>query len=148
VQFNAGGFNRTIKTAHLEENAEKNYRSLSLTMANTIALPKDFSLEVVGSYDSQMVWGLLEFKPLGSLNIGLQKKLKGNKGVLKLVAEDILRTNIWRMYSRTTEQIDTYLRLDFDNRSIRLSFSRSFGNRKLAAVEIKAGAAEERNRVQ
>jgi outer membrane receptor protein involved in Fe transport len=148
VQFNAGGFNRTIKTTHLEENAEKNYRSLSLTMANTIALPKDFSLEVVGSYDSKLVWGLLEFKPLGSLNIGLQKKLKGNKGVLKLVAEDILRTNIWRMYSHPTQQIDTYLLLDFHNQSIRLSFSRSFGNRKLAAVEIKSGAAEERNRVQ
>src|SRR5690606_29490108 len=42
VQVNAGGFNRALKTAHLEENTSKSYRNLSLTLVNNIVLTKRF----------------------------------------------------------------------------------------------------------
>jgi hypothetical protein len=76
IQANTSGFYRKFKTAHLEKNETKDFRHFNFNLVNNIILPKDFSLELVGFYESKMIWGLWEFKPMGSLNIGLQKKLK------------------------------------------------------------------------
>jgi hypothetical protein len=76
IQANTSGFYRKLKTAHLEKNETKDFRHFNFNLVNNIILPKDFSLELVGFYESKMIWGLWEFKPMGSLNIGLQKKLK------------------------------------------------------------------------
>jgi hypothetical protein len=37
---------------------------------------------------------------------------------------------------------------DFNVRSVMLTFSHSFGNKKLEKVDIKSGSEEERNRVR
>lgn len=149
VQANTSGFYRKFKTAHLDDNLTRDFTHFNFNLVNTIILPKDFSLELVGFYESKMIWGLWEFRPLGSLNIGIQKKLKENKGVFRLSMDDIFYTNIWKMYSSMPEsQINSFLLGDMHNQSFRLNYTRSFGNKKLEAVKIESGSEEERKRVQ
>lgn len=149
IQANTSGFYRKFKTVHLEKNETRDFKHFNFNIVNNIILPKDFSLELVGLYESKMIWGLWEFKPLGSLNIGVQKKLKENKGVFRLSMDDVFYTNIWKMSSRMPESlVKSFLYGDLHNQSIRLNYTRSFGNKKLKAVNIESGSEEERKRVQ
>lgn len=149
IQVNTSGFYRKFKTIHLEKNTTRDLSHFNFNVVNNIVLPKDFSLELSGFYESKMIWGLWEFEPFGAVNIGLQKKLKENKGVFRLSVDDVFRTNIWRMHSFIPEtRVKSYLYGDLHNQSIRLNYTRSFGNKKLKAVNIESGSEEERKRVQ
>ncbi|CAN5123973.1 hypothetical protein BH23BAC1_BH23BAC1_31280 [soil metagenome] len=149
IQANASGFYRDIKTLHLQKNEILSFYNYNFNIVNNIKLPKDFSLEIMGNYESKMIWGLWQFNPLGSLNIGLQKKLQGNNGTFRVAVNDVFYTYVWKALSVIPEaNFVSNLLYDFHNRSVNLTYTKSFGNNKLKAVSIKSGSEEERKRVQ
>jgi outer membrane receptor protein involved in Fe transport len=119
--------------------------SFSVNLTNTISLPKDYTMEFSGYYQSKSIFGLWEIKPLGTVNLGLQKKLKDEKGVLRLAANDIFNTNIWRLSAINFEGAS---RLNFHNQSINLTYTRRFGYNKLRKIEIRSGGEAEKGRIQ
>ena len=112
-----------------------------------IRLPKDFSVEISGTYQSRSLAGISQYLPFGSLNAGIQKDL-GKNGTVRFSVDDMLNTNNWRIKTTSPENnLDTYFNYNWHNRYIRLSYTWKPGNKKLRTIKMKSGSEEERNRV-
>lgn len=149
VQVNSGGFINKLRTAHFEENKSMDFFNFSANMTNNVKFPNNFSAEITGMYQSKMNWGTWVFKPFGSVNLGVQKKLNNDKGTLRLSIDDIFYTNILRPTTTIPEHgVTSSVVGDFHFQSIRLNYTRNFGNKKLRGVNIKSGSEELQRRVQ
>lgn len=126
--------------------SQKNYR---LSGAQNFKLANDFSFEISGFYQSKSLSGAHLMKGFGGLNAGLQKKLKDDNGKLSLNVRDVLNTIQWEFEQDVPSQDLAYHALvDFSHRTISVSYSRNFGNKKLKAARNRTtGSEEERKRV-
>lgn len=124
-------------------------KNLRVTWINMFTLPKDFSAELVGFYQTKGLFGAAEFLPMGALNIGIQKKFKGSAGTLRFGIDDVLNSLKWRGESNFPEyNLVSRFEADFSQRTFKLSYSRNFGNKKLEGARQRAtGSEEERGRV-
>ena len=118
--------------------------SVVLNLNNNITLKNDFSIQIIGQYNSKRFFGIYEDLPNGSLNIALQKK-KGNF-IYTLNGENILDTKKWRRNSYIPElNYTSNFIADFSPPQVKLSVAYNFGNQKIKAKEIKE--SEESKRV-
>lgn len=148
LRTNLLGKYQVFKTSHYEDNPTLNSYGFTANLTNSIDLPREFSLEIAGSYESRSVWGIMEFRPLGSLNAGVQKRIASGRGILRLSADDILHTNIWNITTDLpSENLDSLVRYDFKQRSIKLTFTWNFGNSKIKSIDVSTGSEEEQSRV-
>ncbi len=138
-----------LRTAHLEEKIDLDFFNFTTNMTSTFKLPQSFSAEITGFYQSKINWGIWHFNPIGSLNIGFQKKLNKDKGTFRLTFDDIFYNYIWQLKSTIPEyNVTSSFVGDIHMQSFRLNYTRSFGNRKLRGVNIKSGSEELQKRVQ
>lgn len=123
--------------------------NISAYTSQTFTLPKAFTLEVTGLYVSGGLFGIFALKSFGSVNVGLQKKLGDNGGALRLVADNIFNTMNYRDELNLEEQQQYFsAELQFSQPTIKLTYTRNFGNQKVTGVRKRAtGAEEERKRV-
>jgi len=148
VQTNLTAHYQIAQTSLLQNNSKVHSYGLNFNLINSLKLPKDFSIEISGMYQSKLLSGISEYLPVGSLNAGIQKKL-GEKGTLRLAMDDIFNTNYWKIKTyKPQNNLDSYFKYDFHNRFIRLTYTRNFGNNKLRSVKLKSGSEEERERVK
>jgi hypothetical protein len=140
---------RSFETNHLIVNQRHTFFDLNLNLVNTFTLGNGYSAEIGGIFQSKRNWGLLIFRPVGSLNLGLQKKLNEEKGTFRLAVTDLLNTN--NILTETEFQepplhfyVDYYLR----NRTLTINYSRPFGNKKLRAVKVESTSEEDRKRMK
>ena len=120
---------------------------LNFNLVNLIKLPKDYSIEISGMYQSKTLTGISEYLPVKLLNAGIQKKF-GEKGTLRLAIDDILYSNYWKIKTYMPQNnLDSYFSYDFHNQFVRLTYTRNFGNSKLKSVNLKSGSEEERGRI-
>jgi hypothetical protein len=146
VQTNVTGQYQTARTGHLEDNASLAVYNINVHVNNQIKLPKDFSVEISGSYFSKSIFGIAVFMPMGSVNAGIQKKF-GNSGVLRLAMDDIFYTYYWRVNTDLPQMnLNSRIRYDWHNQFVRLTYTRNFGNKKLRSVQVQPGSEEERRR--
>jgi hypothetical protein len=120
-----------------------------VNLSQTFKLPKNFSAEVSGFYQSRSPFGIAYIKPLGVLNAGLQKKLNKEKGVLRVSIDDIFWTMRFRILADQPDlNLYSYFNGTFsDPRVVKLTYSRNFGNQKMkASTRRETGSAEERRR--
>lgn len=135
------------KTEHLANDIRLTQYGLNINLVNLFRLPNDFSIEISGMYQSKSLSGISHFSPMGSLNAGIQKSF-AKAGTIRLSMDDILYTNYWRIKTYSPENdLDSHFRYDWHNQYIRLTYSRSLGNRKLRLVKVGSGSEEERGRV-
>jgi len=116
---------------------------------HSFKLPKQFSLEVTGNFDSPSYWGIAYWRATGSLNIGIEKNFGEKWGKVRLTANDLFRSSNW---FGTTDQpeIDLLTKQSFQwsERVFMLSWSNTFGNKKIkAARQRQTGAVEEWRRL-
>ncbi|HVU54735.1 MAG TPA: outer membrane beta-barrel family protein [Puia sp.] len=130
--------------------ATRRLLNVNFTAIESFLLPKNYTLELSGFYQSARWIGTNRQTGYGSLDLGIRKKLPGTKGTLTLTASNILdsQDNIV-----TTEQPAfreaARLEVKFVQRSFKLTYTRSFGNDKLrASRERTTGAEDEKGRVQ
>lgn len=123
--------------------------TINLNTTQTFRLPGDFTMEITGFYASAGLSGVSRSKALGSVAIGLQKKLPDNKGTFSLNATDIFRTQIFSSYTHIPElNLEQAMEVNFDTRRVTLAYTRSFGNNKVKSSRKRnTGAAEELRRV-
>ena len=124
-------------------------KNLRVVWINMFTLPKDFSAELVGFYQTKGLFGAAEFLPIGALNIGIQKKLGGAAGTLRFGIDDVLNSIKWRGESNFPEyNLVSSFEADFSQRTFKLTYSRNFGNDKLKRQRQRGtGSEEERERV-
>src|SRR5260221_702549 len=122
-------------------------KNLNINMVQTIKLPKDFSFELSGFYQSPTVFGIYRAAAFGSLDAGVQKKLGKNN--FRLAYSNILNTMKFHL-SVDRPDLNLVLRDDllFDFPAVRFTYTRSFGNDKLKATRQRTtGSEDERGRV-
>lgn len=119
----------------------------SVNVGNTIKLPRAFTAELTGNYQSPFLLGLQFRKAQGYVNVGLQKKLKGENGTLKATVSDVFWTN--RMQTASgVEALNTVGGWSgiFEPRVVRLTYSRRFGNTGVKASSRRQTASDEERR--
>lgn len=134
-QYGSGRVNRSMNRA-------------LLSSTSNFTLPRNFTVELSGSYQSALIWGLSVFEPTVQVNLGIRKKLK-NEDVITLAFNDMLNAMQWKIETDLPEaNIRSYTRYDWGTRSISITYSHGFGNTRMKAVEMKSGSESERSRVQ
>src|SRR5690606_19522454 len=114
-----------------------------------LKLPKDFSLELSGFYNSPTLAGIRKVKAFGAVNFGVRKEFRNNGGKLNLSFSDIFRNNKWLWETNLPEQhlYDLFIG-DFDLKGVKLTYSRNFGSQKVkGARKRETGSAEEQKRL-
>jgi hypothetical protein len=135
------------RSSHLQYNNQFHLYSLNVNVINILKLPRNYSLEISGMYQSRSRSGITTFLPFGSLNVGVQKSL-GTKGVIRIAVDDLLYTNNWRIKTYAPENnLDVYFDYDWHNQFVRVTYSCNLGNTKLKAVRLKSASEEERKRI-
>jgi hypothetical protein len=148
LRINASGRYQILRTAHLNKNQTLDIYGLTANITNSIDLPRDFSLEISGYYQSKTAFGTMIFKPLGSVNAGIQKRIASGQGTLRISADDLFHTNLWRFNTNIpSANLDNRGFLDFSSRNVKLTFTWNFGNSKIKNVNIRSGSEEEQRRV-
>lgn len=145
-QLNMSGNIINAKTDYLEQPVEVTIKNFTLNGTQKFSLPKQFTAEISGSYQSRQLWGVMEMKAFGELNLALEKKFQNSQ--LTLAVTDILNTNNWYFNTSLPEQnVNTSTFVDFDTRIIKLTYLVNFGNDKLKVKNRNTtGSEEEQNR--
>ncbi len=124
-------------------------KSFNIYMQHTFKLPKDFSFEVSGWYNSPSLWGgNFQMDAMWSMDAGIQKKIFDGRGNLKLSVSDIFKTNQWYGESQFGA---LYLKVNggFDSRRLRLNFSYLIGNSQVKSTRRrKTGLEDEQSRIK
>lgn len=149
MQYNATGVYTKLRNYYDGQLLSFDQKSLNLFASQTFTLPKDFTFEVSGFYNSKSLFGAYTFKPFGSLNAGLQKKFRDDKGTLRLGYDNIFNTLIWKDELDLPDQgLFLYDSWQFAQPTIKVTYSRSFGNKKLKSQrQRETGSEAERQRV-
>ena len=129
-----GGW-RHFKLQHTKQPAEKKYMGYTLNSTQSFMLPKNFSAELSGSYNSVSYNGTIKAIGYGTFNAGFKKELANNKGSFQASVTDFLGTLRTHSYNGavTAEAFDikSHVRYSAESRKfpiIRFSYSRSFGS--------------------
>jgi Outer membrane protein beta-barrel family/CarboxypepD_reg-like domain len=147
MQTNITAQYQIAQNSEVQNNVTFHLYGMNIDLINSLRLPKNFSIEISGIYQSKTLSGIAAYLPAGSLNAGIQKKF-GSKGTLRLSMDDILNTNYWRIKTYIPENnLNSYFKYNFHNQFIRLAYTRNFGNNKLRSVKLKSGSEEERGRI-
>jgi hypothetical protein len=140
-----------LQKSIMDYEAKTIYNTRSYGQVNTMhtfRLPADFSVEVSGNYHTRTLFGIAMQKALGTLNVGIEKKLGKEKGKLQASITDILWTNRFHYhYMNPSLDMNQSFGARFEPRVFRLTYSRSFGNKNIKPAEKRAtGSEEERSR--
>ena len=130
---------------------EQNTFNINSTQSFTMA--KNLSSEINVNYNSPSIIsfiGTAVLEEYYGVNIGIQKKFGERGGTLAFKVNDLLDSIEWKVATDIPEQnLNTLNTFDFSNRTFLLTYTNSFGNRKLkSARERGTGAEEEKQRVQ
>ncbi len=126
-----------------------NLKSVNLFSSQTFTLPKKLTLEINGFFNSGSLFGAFKVEPFGAVNAGLQKKIGEHGGTLRLGYDNIFNTLLFR-FSSDVPGLEQHFEgdLQFAQPTVKISYSRSFGNRKMKGQRKRAtGSEEERQRV-
>lgn len=112
-------------------------------------LPLDFTSELTFFYVGPRLAGISQLGAMYRLDFGIQKKLNDNGETLRFNIRDVL--NSFELIATSdilSQNVFFEDNFDFSNTTFSLSYSRSFGNKKLkAARKRETGAAEEQGRM-
>jgi outer membrane receptor protein involved in Fe transport len=129
---------------------ETKINTFSMNSTQSFNLAENLSAELNFNFNSPQLAGTRKVESTYLLNVGIQKKFGEKWGTLRFNINDILDSfNYVTGTNIPEENLQTKNELDFSNRTFLLTYTRSFGNKKLqSARNRKTGAEEERKRVE
>ncbi|MCW5516953.1 outer membrane beta-barrel protein [Muriicola sp. Z0-33] len=125
-----------------------NQRNFSINSTQTIKPGQDWSLEFSGFYRTSSLAGNVKAQPTGILNLGIQKKLKKGSR-LTLNFNDLFNSlELKGITNISEENLFIERKFDFSHRTIKLTYTATFGNKELKKQrERQTGADEEKSRI-
>lgn len=128
---------------------DQSFNAFNLYSEQTVKLPKGFSVQLSGWYNSRAFWGTLRSTPQGSMDLGIQKKLFDGKGEVRLRFGDILHTAGWGGENLFTPNLKMTANGRWESRTVTMNFSYRFGSAEVkAARQRKTGLEDENKRVK
>ena len=117
-------------------------------LSNEFTLPKGFTVELSGWYQSPEVDGIFVGRSMYMADFGLSKKVLKDMGTFRINLNDIFNTGRWRG-STTYENMDLKVNSKWESRRVNVSFSYRFGNQNVKGPQRRStGSEDERNRVK
>lgn len=139
------GMYKTIAMTANENNVLNMY-SMMANMSNNINLPYKIDLELSANYMSDQLISNIVVLSRYSIDLGLQKKVLKDNGVIKVSVNDIFNTGINRAYAKH-ENVDIEVINKHDTRRLNISFSYRFGKDKFdTRANRTTSSNEEQNR--
>lgn len=114
----------------------------NLTANNSFTLPRGWSAELNGFYESREVYGYQVIRGRGQVAAGVQKSLWNKQGTFRLNVADIFYTTPNRATSTYDNFTETYYSR-LDTRIVTAALTYRFGNSKVAAARRRAAGADE-----
>lgn len=121
--------------------------AFNANMQNQFTLPKGWSMELSGYFNSKAIYGTIVGLSQGSVNFGVAKKMMKDKGTLKLNFRDFLGLQQWSGYSRY-QNVDVTIHNRWDSRVVNLSFTYRFAKGQKTEQRNNGGAGDEQSRVK
>jgi len=124
--------------------------NLRLNSTQSLLLPKDYSIELNGNYQTGGFFGMFKMRPMLSLNFGLQKKFGPKYGTVLFNITDFSGPPNLKLIADAPEHnLVTNIDLRFVVTTFKLTYSKNFGNNKIKENRRRTtGSEEERQRVQ
>lgn len=120
--------------------------SASVYHQSNFKLPKDFSIQLSGFYNSPGIWGAyFKTRRFWGMDIGAQKKLFHGSGNLKVSVSDVLYTMQWSG-SQVSDVLQMYGRGGWESRQFKVNFTYLIGNKQVKARKRSTGLEDEKNR--
>jgi iron complex outermembrane recepter protein len=123
--------------------------SFGAYVEQSFSLGKDYSAEISGWFNGPSVWGgSWKTKPMGSVDLGVQKQFLNKAATLKIAATDIFFTAPWKAESNFG---GLYIRGGgaWESQTFRVSFNYRFGSAQIkSARERRAGSEAEARRIK
>ena len=116
--------------------------ALLLSAGNTFALPRGWSGELTGKFESGETFGFETLRPRGQVAASAQKSLWAQRATLRLAVADIFYTTPFHSSSAYTTFSESYF-LRQDSRFATLAFTYRFGSAKVAGARKRAAGAED-----
>ncbi len=121
--------------------------NFSINSSQNFILPKKYSIELSGNYQSTSLFGATVSKGLGMVNFGVQKRFGENSNKLRFAITNLFDGGVWRWVTDIpTENIYVENSLRFSQRTFKLTYSQSFGNKKLHDKRNRTTASDEEQR--
>jgi len=141
--INAGVYNQSYDADFGDgKTINTSFTVFNTYMQNTFKLPKGFTLEISGWYNSGGVWGgSYKAEATGSLDLGLQKRLLKDQATLKLSMTDVFETAPWRS-TNTYAGIVARANGNWESRQFRASFSYRFGNNQMRGIRQRSSGSD------
>jgi hypothetical protein len=149
MQNNFTGTAQTLDGTYKGDPILLKQKSLNARTTQTFSLPKDFSLELSGFFQSPGMFSVYKVNSFGSLDFGAQKKFPKIRSSLRLAYDNILNTLIFKPDINLPEQnlvLNGVLR--FTNPTVRLTYTHQFGNDKLKGKRENSSGDDARQRVR
>jgi iron complex outermembrane receptor protein len=122
--------------------------SFNGNIQNQFTLPKGWSMELSGWYNSKAIYGTIVGMPQGSMDFAVAKNVLKDKGTVKVNFRDFAGLSQWSGYSRY-QNIDVTIHNRWESRVVNVSFTYRFNKGQGAEQRRnKSGADEEQSRVK
>jgi hypothetical protein len=126
---------------------EVDQKGIQVVLTNTFTLPKKYTIELMGNYNSPTINGYFNWLSRGFVNLGIQKDFE-KPGILRVSCNDIFETSQLRWRSFEGADLDFSGRFKFEKRVFMATYTYKFGNNKIQGTRNrKVGSQEEQRRV-
>ena len=140
---------RTVQNETEDDFVKTDQFSYNFNHTSSFTMGDSWTSEINFNYSSESVFGPNTIAANYAMNIGIQKKISEKWGTLRFNVNDVFESRLFQIRADVQGQdVVSDNKLDFSNRTFLLTYTRSFGNKKLKESRSRrTGAEEERRRV-
>lgn len=121
--------------------------NLSINGSHSFTLADDLSAEISGFYQTRSQVGNVRFDPLGTLNVGIQKRFSNNSRLSFNVTDVLNSLKRTGITDQPGEGFFAKRTFNFSQRTFRLTYTLSFGNQSIKGARERDSAREEQDRI-
>jgi hypothetical protein len=145
LQTNFTGVYNHYNSFYLEEVLEIKQVSWNMYANNQFTIKNGWSAELSGWYNSRAFYGLYAARPMGMVNVGVQKSLWNKKATIRLNVNDLFWTNQFRGRA-IYKDIDFHVKSQWPSRQARITFTYNFGNQNVKGARQRNTGSDDLQR--